>query len=376
MRIQQAQPVNASASSFIPFMPWGLDDWDGTPGRRKWGNPVSPRSPTKPAANILRCCIKTRSALSPTWNACKRFSRTSITSSFRPHLERKMVCSELIFQPAWRTPILQLRTTCGSAQNSAACKGKPPHMDFFRNSRNAETDGRGEKCVPDEASSRRVLLGAAMISTLVGLVTAAGTEFTTPRPALAQSTLTPDAALQELMDGNRRFTGGRPTAHEQDLEILKRNTIEKQEPFAALLSCADSRVPVELVFDQTIGHLFVTRIASNVVTPEIIASLEYGVAVLGTEVILVMGHSNCGAVKATIQAKEVPGEISALFPHIQPAVDLAGTNIEAATKANAKIQAALLREASTVISSFAKQGKVKVAAAYYDITSGAATLLD
>ncbi len=119
-----------------------------------------------------------------------------------------------------------------------------------------------------------------------------------------------------------------------------------------------------------------TRIAGNVVTPEIIASLEYGVAVLGTEVILVMGHSNCGAVKATIQAKEVPGEISALFPHIQPAVDLAGTNIEAATKANAKIQAALLREASTVISSFAKQGKVKVAAAYYDITSGAATLLD
>ena len=149
-----------------------------------------------------------------------------------------------------------------------------------------------------------------------------------------------------------------------------------QNCIGPVLLCADSRVQVELVIDLTIGHLFVTRIAGNVATPEIIASLEYGVAVLGTEVILVMGHSNCGAVKATIHATEVPGEISALFPHIQPAVDLAGSNIEAATKTNAKIRATLLRDASTVISSFAKQGKVKVVAAYYDITSGAATLLD
>jgi carbonic anhydrase len=237
-------------------------------------------------------------------------------------------------------------------------------------------DGREGTSISDRISARRLFLGAAMGGTLAGLATVAGMQFATPLPALAQSTLTPDTALQELMDGNRRFKDGRLTAHEQDLAILKRNTIEKQEPFAALLSCADSRVPVELVFDQSIGHLFVTRIAGNIVTSEIIASLEYGVAVLGTEVILVMGHSNCGAVKAAIQAKEVPGQISALFPHVQPAIDLAGSNIEAVTKANAKIQAALLRETSTVISSFAKQGKVKVAAAYYDITSGAATLLD
>jgi carbonic anhydrase len=234
----------------------------------------------------------------------------------------------------------------------------------------------GETRTSPTISSRREFLGAATGGALVGLVTAAGMEFTTPRPTLAQSTLTPDAALQELMDGNRRFTTGRLMAHEQDLAILKQNTIEKQEPFAALLSCADSRVPVELIFDQTIGHLFVTRIAGNIVTSEIIASLEYGVVVLGTKVILVMGHGNCGAVKAAIQAKEVPGEISALFPHIQPAVDLAGANIEAATKGNAKIQAALLREASTVISSFSKQGKVKVVAAHYDITSGIAALLE
>jgi LPXTG-site transpeptidase (sortase) family protein len=152
-----------------------------------------------------------------------------------------------------------------------------------------------------------------------------------------------------MLDGNRRFTSGRLTAHEQDLAILKQNTIEKQEPFAAVLSCADSRVPVELVFDQTIGHIFVIRVAGNVVTPEIIASLEYGAAVLGTKVILVMGRGSCGAVKATIQGKEVPGQISALYAHIQPAVDQAGSNLEAATKAKdsltkkADIHIAILR---------------------------------
>ena len=233
-----------------------------------------------------------------------------------------------------------------------------------------------EPRISDKDSSRRRFLQMTMGGTLAGLITAAGMKFATPRPALAQSKLSPDAALQELMDGNRRFTSGRLTACEQDLAILKQNTIEKQEPFAAVLSCADSRVPVELVFDQSIGHIFVTRVAGNVVTPEIIASLEYGAAVLGTKVILVMGHGNCGAVKATIQAKEVPGQISALYPHIQPAVDQAGPNPEAATKANAKIQAALLREASTVISGLVKEGKLKVVSGYYDITSGAAILLD
>jgi carbonic anhydrase len=152
--------------------------------------------------------------------------------------------------------------------------------------------------------------------------------------------------------------------------------MEKQEPFAAVLSCADSRVPVEMVFDQSIGHLFATRVAGNFVTPEIIASLEYGAVALGTKVILVMGHGNCGAVKATIQAKEAPGQISALFPHIQPAVNQAGTDLEAATRANVKIQSTLLREASTVISGLVKEGKLKVVAGYYDIGSGVVSLLE
>jgi carbonic anhydrase len=225
------------------------------------------------------------------------------------------------------------------------------------------------------AASRRQFLHMGATGVVVGLLTSS-IELALPPQAGAQSTLTPDAALAELMAGNERFVTRRITSDAQDLAILKQNNAEKQEPFAAVLSCADSRVPVELVFDQTIGHIFVTRLAGNFATSEIIASLEYGAAVLGTKVILVMGHAGCGAVKATIQGAEVPGQISALYPHIQPAVDQAGNNLEAATKANAKIQAALLAESSTVIKGLVKEGKLKVAAGYYDVATGSVMLLN
>jgi carbonic anhydrase len=229
--------------------------------------------------------------------------------------------------------------------------------------------------VVKQVPSRRQFLQVGAYATAAGLL-ASGLELALPLPADAQSTLTPDAALAELMEGNKRFTTGKLTAYAHDLAILKQHTEEKQEPFAAVLSCADSRVPVELVFDQSIGHIFVTRVAGNIITPEIIGSLEYGAAVLGTKMILVMGHANCGAVSATIKGKGVPGQISALFPHIQPAVDQAGTNLEAATKANAKIQATLLSQASTVISSMVKEGKLKVVAGYYDLGTGAVTMIN
>jgi carbonic anhydrase len=188
-----------------------------------------------------------------------------------------------------------------------------------------------------------------------------------------------DAALEELIAGNRRFTSGRTSSHRRDLAILQQ-MMEKQEPFAAVLSCADSRVPVEVVFDQTIGQLFVTRVAGNIVTKEILASLEYAAAVLGTHTILVMGHSRCGAVTAAIQSSDqgttVPGQISALFPYIRPAVDEAGPDVEATIRANVLIQAARLRESSPLLSGLIKEGKLKVAAGYFDIRSGAVTLLD
>ena len=220
--------------------------------------------------------------------------------------------------------------------------------------------------------SRREFVRKALTS-----ATVAGLSGFIPGTAMrAQTTLSPEAALQQLIDGNRRFPEGHLTSFTEDLEILKSKTVDKQQPFAAVLSCADSRVPVEIIFDQSIGEIFVTRVAGNVATSAIIASLEYGVAVLGTKAIMVLGHANCGAVKASIEAKAVPGQISALYPYIRPAVDQAGSDLEAAIKANSKIQAGLLRQSSPVMAGHIKENQLKIVAGYYDLSSGKVTLLD
>ena len=211
----------------------------------------------------------------------------------------------------------------------------------------------------------------------LGSAAAAGVSGLIPGTAIrAQTALSPEAALQRLIDGNRRFAEGQLTSFSEDLDILKAKTVEKQEPFAAVLSCADSRVPVELIFDQSIGHVFVTRVAGNIATSAIIASLEYGVAVLGTKAIMVLGHANCGAVKASIETKAVPGQISALYRYIRPAVDQAASSLEAVIKANAKIQAGLLRQSSPVLADRIKENQLKIVAGYYDLSSGKVTLLD
>ncbi len=224
--------------------------------------------------------------------------------------------------------------------------------------------------------SRRGFLKSSIAGAAAGMLAGAGLDLAAPRVARAQTKLSPEGALHEMMEGNRRFVEGRMTSFNGDLKMLKAKTVEKQEPFGALLSCADSRVPVELAFDQSIGHLFVTRVAGNVASSDIIASLEYGVAVLGTKAIMVLGHANCGAVKASITAKAVPGQISALYRYIRPAVDQAGGDLDAAIKANAKIQAALLRESSPVIADAIKQKQLTVVAAFYDLASGKVSLLD
>jgi carbonic anhydrase len=194
-------------------------------------------------------------------------------------------------------------------------------------------------------------------------------------PAWTRPPQTGNAAIQELMSGNERFMTGKLDSFEHDLEILKEKTISKQEPFAAVLSCADSRVPVELIFDQSIGHLFVTRVAGNMVTPEIVGSLEYGVAVLGLKAILVMGHSNCGAISAAVQAKEVPGQISVLYQHLMPGIEGAHGDIALAVKLNAAFQAKLLRESSTVIAKAIKDDGVRVVGGSYDLATGRVTLV-
>src|SRR5258708_968919 len=190
--------------------------------------------------------------------------------------------------------------------------------------------------------SRRAFFRGTLTAAGMAALSGLGWE---PR-SLAQTTLSPEAALQQLIDGNRRFAEGRMTSFAEDFDILKTKTAEKQEPFAAVLSCADSRVPVELIFDQSIGHVFVTRVAGNIATSAVIASLEYGVAVLGTRVLMVLGHGNCGAVEASIEAKAVPGQISALYPYIRPAGDPAGPHHQAAVQANARDPRALLRPRS------------------------------
>ena len=203
---------------------------------------------------------------------------------------------------------------------------------------------------------------------VAGAVTMRGVEAQTKSPIGVHE------AIQELTAGNERFMAGKLTSFELDLKILREKTVEKQEPFAAILACADSRVPVELIFDQSIGHLFVARVAGNMMTPEIIGSLEYGVAVLGVKAIMVLGHGKCGAVSAAMKGQEVPGQISALYQHMMPAIKEIG-DIEAAVKANASFQAQLLRESSTVIAKAIKDDQVRVAAGYYDLGSGRVTVL-
>jgi carbonic anhydrase len=185
---------------------------------------------------------------------------------------------------------------------------------------------------------------------------------------------TPDAALQRLMEGNRRFAANQMTSFADDLKVLRDHTVDKQEPFAAVLSCADSRVPVELIFDQTIGHIFVTRVAGNFINAEIMGSLEYGAAVLGVKVLLVLGHGNCGALTAATAKKQVPGLIASFYPHLEAAV-AGGGSVEEIIKRNAVIQANLLAKTSTVLGPMVKEGKLKIQGAYFDLASGKITLL-
>lgn len=222
-------------------------------------------------------------------------------------------------------------------------------------------------CAPPSGLTRRAALGAGAALMGVGL---AGI-----RPARAQDVATPDSALARLMAGNARFVDVKLQSLDEDLHILREHTAEGQTPFAALLSCADSRVPVELVFDETIGQLFVTRTAGNVAAGDMIASLEYGAAVLGVKLVMVLGHANCGAVSAAIKGKATPGQISGLFPYLQAAVDQAGPDLTATIKANARIQARQLAEASPVLHELSEKGSLKVVAAYYDLASGRVSLV-
>ncbi len=223
-------------------------------------------------------------------------------------------------------------------------------------------------------AGRRQFLQAAVTVAAAGLASRSGIRLPPGGDAHAPVDLSTQSALQTLLAGNRRYVANQLTSTRSDLTALRRQTVEQQKPFAGVLACADSRVPVELVFDQSIGQLFVARIAGNIVTPEIIASLEYAVANLGIRALLVLGHTNCGAVKAAMEAGAEPGQISALYPHLRPAVVASRGDYPRAIQLNADGQAELLRSSSTVIHQAAVAGRLVVAAGVYDLATGRVSL--
>lgn len=186
---------------------------------------------------------------------------------------------------------------------------------------------------------------------------------------------TPDEVLSFLYAGNERFANGKPSARNRDIERV-RHVAKAQKPFAAILGCADSRVPIEILFDQGFGDLFVTRIAGNVASSENVGSLEFGTLVLGAKVLYVLGHTNCGAVAAAIQAKEVPGQISGLFQYIRPAAKEANWDLAKAVELNVRNQAIALAESSPVIAQLIREKRLIIAGGVYDLGTGKVVPID
>jgi carbonic anhydrase len=225
--------------------------------------------------------------------------------------------------------------------------------------------------------SRRNLLAGGAAALSAGLLPRRGFA-----QAAAPNAIGPEAALKRIMDGNARYVAN--TAVNRELSAGRAARAQAQYPIAAILSCADSRVAPELAFDQGPGELFVVRVAGNFVNDDGVASLEYGVQFLGVPLVMVLGHSNCGAVSATIKVvKEnlaLPGKLpelaNALKPAVQtalqrqPADPLAETTVE-----NVRHNVRRLESASPVLSGPVRDGKVRVVGGVYDIASGAVTMI-
>jgi len=193
-------------------------------------------------------------------------------------------------------------------------------------------------------------------------------------PAFALFAQTPDEALKRLMDGNTRFVKEQLIHPNRDHEA-RINTLHSQHPFAIIMGCSDSRVPAELVFDEGIGDLFVVRVAGNVIDQVALESLEFGALVLGANLIVVMGHESCGAVKAVFDGntKDIP----AIAKLIQPSVDVVknkGGSLKDAIQKNAQNMASQLM-ANPILAKLIKDGKLRVVPAYYNLLSGKVELI-
>jgi carbonic anhydrase len=193
-----------------------------------------------------------------------------------------------------------------------------------------------------------------------------------------QAAGTADQALIRLQEGNQRFLTGR-TLH-CDLMSQVKATAQAQAPFAAILGCMDSRVPPELVFDQRIGDIFSVRVAGNIVNTDILGSLEYATQVAGTKLIVVLGHSDCGAIKGAVDDVKL-GNLTEMLSNIRPSVlkvtgaegDHTSKNkkfVQTVAEQNARDAAALLTARSDVLAALVKDHKLKIVSAMHDVSTG------
>ncbi len=187
----------------------------------------------------------------------------------------------------------------------------------------------------------------------------------------------PEEAFEQLVQGNARYVANDPK--ERDFSVGRAARAEGQAPIVGVLACADSRVPPEIIFDQGPGKVFVVRVAGNVVSAYGLASLEYGVAVLGMPLLLVLGHSSCGAVAAALQSarerSKLPGHIPELVEAIQPAVDEAHGKhpsdlLAATTRENVRLGMQRLKTQSDIIGKAVSAGKVAVKGGVYELATG------
>ena len=188
----------------------------------------------------------------------------------------------------------------------------------------------------------------------------------------------PEMILEELLAGNKRFIDNRPESRNQDYIRLV-EVSKEQKPLVSIIGCADSRVPIEVIFDRGFGDLFVVRDAGNIATPEEIGSLEYGTYVLGSKVLMVLGHEKCGAVKAALEGKPLPGQMGSIVAAIQPAINRANKDdseefYTETIKNNVKLQIEKLN-ASPLLSELVTQGKLQIVGAYYSISTGEVSIL-
>lgn len=187
------------------------------------------------------------------------------------------------------------------------------------------------------------------------------------------SSVTPDQALQMLIDGNRRYITGK-AEHPHQSEERRAEVLAGQHPFVTLLSCSDSRVPPEVFFDQGIGDLFIIRNAGNIVDDVVLGSIEYAAEHLGVPLIMVLGHTKCGAVTATVQGGEVPGHIGSIVKTIQPAVaaskDEPGDAVLNAIRANVRLMVEQIKNCEPILAELRHHGKIMVVGGLYNLDSG------